>query len=295
MNVEVALLDTHTGATVFKNVISKGDPAKKLYFNSPTIKKLSADPNDHRAVLLDWESNGQGKNTNIKGASKTHLYMLELNGDSMNVISETTGVGAHQTHASLCTGAYGENGAPTAGIFTAAPTGIGRAEMSMIGYEANAFKHDEKTDRWPAAWYGDSGHLANWYGANPMRQGRDFMWCIGDVPNLGYHVPNGFMPDVKSLFVGTVHGRVPGDAKNSLFLSLIPGHMDKKPSPTNPIPAGEVPSLDPDADANKNDAAADDPRACGCATPGRTSSGSAAMVLGLALLGLIVSSRRQRG
>ena len=73
VNVEVALLDTHTGTTVFKNAVSKGDPGKKLYFNSPTIKKLSQDPNDQRAVLLDWESNGMGKGTNIKGTSKTHL------------------------------------------------------------------------------------------------------------------------------------------------------------------------------------------------------------------------------
>lgn len=297
INTEVALLDTKTGTTVFKSAISKGDPNKKIYFNSPTIKKLSADPNDRRAVLLDWESNGMGKGTNIKGSSKTHLYMLDVNGDSVNVVSETTSVGAHQTHASLCTGGYGESGAASAAIFTAAPTGIGRATMSMVGIDANrSFTYDEKADSWPAAWYGDSGHLSNWYGANPMRQGRDFMWCIGDVPNLGYHVAGGFMSDVKSLFVGTVHGRVPGDAKNSLFLSLIPGQMDKKPSPTNPIPAGAAPELDPNAGANPNEASPEASNGCGCSTPGSSSrgTGTAGLVLGLVALGLVVSVRRRR-
>jgi MYXO-CTERM domain-containing protein len=295
VNSEVALLDTHTGTKVFSSPISKGDPDKKIYFNSPTIKKLSPDPLDHRAVMLDWESNGMGKGTNIKGTSKTHLYMLELNGDSLNVVSETTDVGAHQTHASLCTGAYGEKGERTAGIFTAAPTGIGRATMSMFASDAsNKFIHDVKADAWPAAWYGDSGHLSNWYGANPMRQGRDFMWCIGDVPNPGYHVPGGFMSDVKSLFVGTVHGRVPGDAKNSLFLSLIPGQMDKKSSPTNPIPAGETPALDPNAGLDPNTGGPDAASGCGCSTPGQTSRGPAGALLGLIALGLVISVRRRK-
>ncbi|CAN5924220.1 hypothetical protein BH11MYX4_BH11MYX4_58850 [soil metagenome] len=296
VNSEVALLDTLTGTKVFSTQVSKGDPNKKIYFNSPTIKKLTTDPTDRRAVMLDWESNGMGRGTNIKGTSKTHLYMLELNGDSLNVVSETTDVGAHQTHASLCTGTYGESGTATAAIFTAAPTGIGRATMSMFGVnnETRAFNHDPKTDAWPAAWYGDSGHLSNWYGANPMRQGRDFMWCEGNVPNLGYHVPGGFMSDVKTLFVGTVHGRVPGDAKNSLFLSLVPGQMDKKASPTNPVIAGEAPGLDPNATTPSADGSGDASNGCGCSTPGQTSRGPAGLVLGLVALGLVAGARRRK-
>jgi len=294
-HVECGLLDTNTGTVLWKNQIASGDRQKRIYFNQPTIAKLA----DNRFALMAIESNGQGKMTNnVKGANIAHMYMLERNGDAINVASEIVGAAAHQTHASLCTGAYGEAGTPSVSVFSAAPTGVGRAAMVMVGYDeaTKAFKYDPKADLWPAAWYGDSGHLANWYGRNPMRQGRDFMRCIGNVPNPGYHVPNGYMADVKSFFVGAVHGRVPGDAKNSLFLSLVPGQMDKKPAPQNPVPAGQAPNLDPNANANANtDAPSADDGGCGCATPGKTTHNGALAALGLVALGAIVSYRRRRG
>jgi len=138
-------------------------------------------------------------------------------------------------------------------------------------------------------------HLSNIYGRNPMRQGRDFMRCIGDVPNLGYHVDKGYLPDVKTFFVGTVHGRVPGDEKNSLFLSLVPGQIDKKAQPANPVPAGEAPSLDPNADPNAGAGApaADSSGGCACTTTSRSGEGTSAM-LGLVALGVVVSLRRRK-
>ena len=243
------------------------------------------------------ESSGQGKQgNNVKGSNLSHLFMLERNGDAIVTSSEITGVAAHQTHASICAGSYGEVGAPTVSVFSAAPTGIGRAAMQMVAFDQNTkqFSVDPKADLWPAAWYGDSGHLANIYGRNPMRQGRDFMRCIGDVPNLGYHVEKGYLPDVKTFFVGPVHGRVPGDEKNSLFLSLVPGQVDKKAQPANPVPAGEAPALDPNADPNAAGApAADSSGGCGCTTAGRSAGGTTAM-LGLIALGVVVSLRRRK-
>src|SRR5690606_29248415 len=159
------------------------------------------------------ESNAMGKGTNIKGSNLTHLFMLERNGDTIVRGADIIGASAHQTHSTICAGSYGEQGAPAVAVFSAAPTGLGRAAMALLNYDeaTKSFQYDPKADLWPAAWYGDSGHLSNWYGRNPMQQGRDFLRCIGGVPNPGYHVPNGFMADVKTFFVAPVHGRVPGE------------------------------------------------------------------------------------
>jgi hypothetical protein len=293
-HIECALLDTGTGATLWKSEVARGDRNKKIYFNQPTIAKID----DTHYGLLAIESNGMGKNGNVKGANVSHLFMLERNGDAITVGGELVGAAAHQTHASLCAGAYGDTNQPAVAIFSAAPTGIGRAAMAMVTFDTatKQFKHDPKTDLWPAAWYGDSGHLSNWYGRNPMKQGRDFMRCIGNVPNPGYHQPNGYMADVKTLFVGVVHGRVPGDEKNSLFLSLVPAQMDKKPTPQNPVPAGEKPAVDPNANPTEKGGAGDDGGGCGCTTPGKSYTGDgAALALALGAVVVVVSRRRRRG
>jgi len=291
-HIECGLIDSNTGNVVWKAVVATGDRNKKIYYNQPTVVRLS----ENKFALSAIESSGQGKQgNNVKGSNLSHLILLERNGDSITVGSEIVGAAAHQTHASICAGGYGEAGAASLAVFSAAPTGIGRAAMQMVTFDQNAkvFAADPKTDLWPAAWYGDSGHLSNWYGRNPMRQGRDFMRCIGDVPNPGYHVEKGYLPSVKTFFVGTVHGRVPGDEKNSLFLSLVPGQMDKKALPTNPVPAGEAPVLDPNAKTAEGAApAADESGGCGCTTVG-TSTGSTASLLGLIALGLVISLRRR--
>jgi MYXO-CTERM domain-containing protein len=168
--------------------------------------------------------------------------------------------------------------------------------MQMVGFDQTSklFSVDKKADLWPTAFYGDSGHLANWYGRNPMRQGRDFLRCIGDVPNLGYHVDKGYLPDVKTFFVGTVSGRKPGEAKNGLTLSLVPGQVDKKVSPSNPVPAGEAPALDPNADTTAAAKPAADDSGCGCTTVGGTTAGGTSALLGMLALGLVVSLRRRK-
>ena len=291
-HIECALLDMANGTAVWKAEVARGDRQKKIYFNQPTIAKID----DTHFALMAIESSGQGKQgNNVKGSNTSHLFMLERNGDSVTIGGEIVGAAAHQTHASICNGAYGEGNAPALAIFSAAPTGIGRAAMAMVTYDqaSKQFKHDPKADLWPAAWYGDSGHLSNWYGRNPMKQGRDFMRCIGNVANPGYHQPNGYMADVKTFFVGAVHGRVPGEEKNSLFLSLVPAQVDKKASPQNPMPAGEAPVLDPNAGKPEN-ASPEDNSGCGCTTPGKKPYGEGAMFAAVGLGIVAVISRRRR-
>jgi hypothetical protein len=290
--VQCALVDTTTGNVITKNAFFDGRAGgMRKYYNQPSIVKVA----ENQFALLAIESNGMGKGTNIQGANTVHMRIIERNGDTLIPGGEIVGTAAHQKHAGLCTGGYGEQGAPALSVFSAPPTGIGRASMAMVQYDAptKAFRFDEKADMWPISWYGDSGHLSNWYGRNPMRQGRDFLRCIGNVANPGYHQANGYMADVKTFFVGAVSGRVPGEEKNSLFLSLVPGTMDKKPIPGNPLVAGEVPEGETDPSANNNPKS---DSGCGCVTVGTRSSSNGAALLGVSLaLGLAISRRRRNG
>ncbi len=296
IGTECSIVDAKSGNIRWKNLIAPSyrDPDDKggmmHYMGQPTVAKIS----DTSYALNVVESNGYGKNTNLKGSNVGHLYTLNLAADALNIDGHITAVAAHETHSTICTGAFGVEGAPHVGVLSAAPTGIGRAEIVMVNYDSanKTFLYNENARKWPISWYGDSGHLANWYGRNPMRQGRDFLRCIGDVPNPGYHVDGGYMKDVKSFFVAAVSGRVPGDYKNSLYLSFVPGQADKVLTPQNPAPADQPPTPTPDT-GNPAPTNPSGTNGCACSTPGtRTDSGT--LFGGLALFGLVVGAIRRR-
>jgi MYXO-CTERM domain-containing protein len=294
IGVECTVVESTTGNEVWQNLIAPSyrDPESAggmmHYMGQPTVAKLA----DNRYALNVVESNGYGKNTNLKGTNLGHLYTLDWGGDAMVINGHITGVAAHQTHSAICAGSYGVDGAPHIGVISAAPTGLGRGEMVMVNYDSTSktFTYDDQAHHWPITWYGDSGHLANWYGRNPMRQGRDFLRCIGNVPNVGYHVDGGYMSDVKTFFVAAVSGRIPGDFKNSLFLSLVPGQADTVSAPQNPTPADQpqLPSTDTTAPTPPPSA----PSGCACSTPG-SSPDSGTMLGGLALVGLVLAGVRR--
>jgi MYXO-CTERM domain-containing protein len=292
--VVCAVLDASNGNPVWKNTVagSYRDATDQMhYFSQPTIAKIS----DGRFALNTVESNGRGKNTNLKGTNLAHLYVLDYASDAIVMNTQATGIAAHQTHSTICGGSYGPEGRPVTAVISAPPTGIGRAEMVMVDFDATAktFTWDDDAHKWPITWYGDSGHLANWYGRNPMRQGRDFLRCIGDVPNPGYHTDGGYMKDVASFFVAAVSGRVPGDYKNSLYVTFVPGKADTPSAPQNPAPADDLP-LPTNDNGNGNDQPKpNDSSGCACSTPGAgTSSGT--MFGSLALLGLAIAAVRRR-
>jgi MYXO-CTERM domain-containing protein len=296
IGTECSIVDATNGNIRLKNLIAPSykDPDNMgggmHYMGQPTVAKIS----DTSFALNVVESNGMGKNTNLKGSNIAHLYTLDLAADAMVINGHITGVAAHQTHSTICTGGFGVDGATHVGVISAPPTGIGRAEMVMVNYNGadKTFTYNDNAHHWPISWYGDSGHLANWYGRNPMRQGRDFLRCIGDVPNPGYHADGGYMKDVKTFFVAAVSGRVPGDYKNSLYLSLVPGQADTVLTPTSPQPADQPPTPTTDNSGNQTPAPSSS-SGCACSTPG-TSTDSGTMLGGLALVGLVIGAGRRR-
>lgn len=283
VNVDLA------GNVAWRSLIAPSDGRYRKYMNQPSLAKLA----DGRIALNVIESNGMGKNTNNKGLNLNHLFMLEQNADAFTVKSEVTGMASYQTHAAICSGKMGESGAVGVGVISASPSGVGRPMFLTVNADTQAFRFERKKE-WPIGFYGDSGHMANWYGANPMKQGRDFLQCVGDVPNPGYHQPNGFMADVESFFIAAVAGRVPGNMKNTIDVALIPGKQDKEGTPQNPTTAADVPLGQTDPVETTKPKPKTDAGGCACSTPGTSSSTGAGGLAMLALgLGALVSRRKK--
>jgi len=236
--VSCAMLDLTTGNKIWQELIAPSNPSAHVYMNQPSLARLDGG----RVALQVIESDGYGKKKNKKGASMTHLFILEPNDLGSNVKTKKDGLGPYQSHAALCSGAYGQGGATRVGVFDASITGSGLATMSFAGYDTTTadLGFDKLKDEWVVGAYnGDSGYIANKYGQNPNMQGRDFLRCIGNVPNPGAGVDGGFMPNVKTFFAVPYTGRKPDEDKNALFLSFVPGHTTKPIEPEAPDP-GEV-------------------------------------------------------
>jgi uncharacterized protein (TIGR03382 family) len=192
-------------------------------------------------------------------------------------------------------------------VFAAAVTGNGQPLVQFFGYGPGGILADAFHNTWVAGWYADSGKLANLYGQNPGTNGRDFLRCIGDVPNPGFGQPNGFYPSVKTFFALPHGGRIPGEPKNSGWLALVPGHTTLEATPAPPAdlkdveagPQGEqpAPSEPPAPGSDPPSPSGDEPTAVlqttsgGCATAPTHGTGALAP---LAALGLVALARRRR-
>ncbi|MEZ4297486.1 MAG: MYXO-CTERM sorting domain-containing protein [Polyangiaceae bacterium] len=228
--VACALLNTMTGQVIHKEIIAKSDPANNVYFNQPTIAKLG--PNLFAVQVL--ESNGLGKKNNIKGSNKSHIYAIKVSTDFFSQEGYITNVGKYPTHSAICGGMYGEKGETHVAVLGASPTGLGQPSIQFVSWGGASFKVDTAMDNWTVGFYGDSGLISNLYGANPNTQGRNFMYCVGNVKNPGFGKSNGYMADVETFFLAPHEGNIPGDPKNAGYLSFVPGKVAKAVIPEAP-------------------------------------------------------------
>ena len=292
VGVECAALDPITGDIHpgTQQVLAQSDKASKIFYNQPTIAALEFG----RFALEVLESNGAGRKDNEKGSNKATLLVVQASKTALIISHQEKDLAfSWQTHSSLCTGRYGAEGDIHMAVMGAPVTGVGQPKMNMVKYDASSGITIDKNAEWITAQYGDSGYLSNMNGANPGNQGRDFLYCIGDVPNPGYVEPGGvtegrFMPSVKSLFVMPVAGKKPGEPKNSMFLSLIPGESNEALSAEAPDDVGPIVEAGPMGGALDQS----NTQAGGCSVGGGASSGSAAALLALGLL-LVVRRRRE--
>ena len=322
--VACAYYNSQSGELYWKNeVVAASEPANQIYMNQPSLALIGPG----RYALQVTESTGMGKNTNVKGGSKTHIYILEPTVDGPGVKAHMSGIGVYQTHSAIVAGKYSDAGQPFVGLFEASITGSGIPAVTFLNYDSAAQQFgsvDTIKNQWVVgATPSDSGYLANIYGANPGDQGRDFLRGIGDVPNPGDGVSGGFKSEVKSFFVLPYAGKGPDDEKNGLYLSFVPGHTNVPvtPQPPEEVPPEEVtagatggstvassvasvgsgPATTSSSSGGQGGANGDEPgqispsanSGCACSTEGSSSSTPLGGLLALGL-GLVAFSRRRK-
>ncbi len=300
--VECAWIDAGTGNVLWKKILAPSQPLLKKYMNQPSVARLDY---GRFAVNLQ-ESNGAGKTTNTKGSNISHLFVIEPSDTGFVEKAHKSGLGIHQTHAAICSGGYGIEGKRHIAIMGAPITGVGPPGIQIASYETQTDLIADKANLWQIGDYGDSGRLANLYGHNPTTRGRDYLRCIGDVPNPGHGLADGYQSNVKTFFVAPHAGRVPGDPKNSLFLSFIPGAttLVVAPEPPDEIPVdagtsattgtgdpttGSGAGGGPNEETTGTPLPVTPPPSCSCSTPGFPPSSTSGSRGGLAALFLTIA------
>jgi MYXO-CTERM domain-containing protein len=234
-----AMINAVDGTRIWKQRIAQAQPnaTPAIYFNQPIIVQGE---NGRFYVQVERTNGGGNRNDGgarpadrNRGASHNMLYTLLPDDEGAHIQTDATvdGIGVNQVHATACSGAYGPEGKWHIAVFDASITGSGLASVALARFDIPTQRLVPlSTNQILGGQLADGGYLANLYGQNPNNQGRDFMRCIGDVPNPGFGVEGGYMPTVRSFFVLPYAGRVDPEPKNSLFLSLLPA-VEPPPAP----------------------------------------------------------------
>jgi MYXO-CTERM domain-containing protein len=241
--------------------------------------------------------------------------MLEPTDGGIQEDDHITNIGKYQTHPTICSGKWGVDGKMTVGFVDASITGVGEPLLQTASYDpvTKFAQLDQFSQIWIVGFHADSGYLANLYGQNPNTQGRDFLRCMGDIPNPGHGVAGGFMSTVETFFVAPHSGRQKDEKKNALFLSFVPAKVDVPTEPAPPQPVdpgggstdpgttsgGTDPGPTPGTGAGTNPTSTQLPgtakSGCACSTESTGDSGApgALALMGLAML--FASRRRKEG
>jgi MYXO-CTERM domain-containing protein len=292
--------DTNTGETLSETAVAESKPIEQIYYNQPTIAPLGFD----RFAVQVLRSNGEGRQDDAKGTNHIEMYVYEVGSDStLSLRASLDEVQmVHQTHAAICGGKYGQlddevtEGLQSIGIVGASVTGVGQGLMKFVSWSTEGNWKADAKDEWVIAEYADSGLQSNMYGANPGNQGRNFMYCMGDVQNPGYGVEGGFMPEVKSFFVSPMNGKKPDQEKNAQFLAFSPAEFDALSDTCQDLsspdcnPDGEGPGTEGPETTAPVVPAPEQSSSCSVSAPGSSSGYAGLVLIGL---GLAFATRRR--
>ena len=271
--------------------------------------------------MVSFISDGAGHNRNKKGSSTNHILTMVPDDTGPNVKTQTAGLALESNHLGACSAQVGVVGSEqrVAAVFGSPPTGFGAASLSYIFHDATAAKHMLVGSAAVSPSDADGGYLNNMLGRNPATQGRNHLFCLGDVPNPGYGVTGGFMPHVKTFILTPWTGRVAMDPtkapliasaegkmvpedRNAQFLTFVAGVRDAQqvPPPSAPPAGPQIPGASDNGNSTGTPGTPGDPGttgttgsfSSGCAMGGEGSNASAlAMLLILASLALVARRR----
>ncbi|HLT11304.1 MAG TPA: hypothetical protein VK028_10925, partial [Micromonosporaceae bacterium] len=287
------------GKLTRQQAVMMSNQGNRMYANSPEIVAVGPTPGTFWAMNTASKDNGNNK----KGTSFLYTHVVRFTPDYEIEILATAPAGHYQTHAAMCASTHGPDGVQAAIVVEASVSNSGPGVVTPYYYNEAEMKITEGPTKVTTPYTADSGELANLYGNNPNTQGRDFVSCIGDVPNPGYGIEGGWMSDVKSFIVTSTYGMMTeNDYKNSMFLTFVPAHTPgtELPPDTPPDPiddgsgSGGDDVDDGDGSDDTDDGSTEQPKtggAGGCAAGGTSGLASGLLVL---LGAFLLVNRRRR-
>ena len=263
--------------------------AENFYANSPELHAPGPMPGTFWAMNISSVSNGRDE----KGTSMYYAHVVRFNAAmQLEVVSSLPGAGHYQAHGAMCSSSHGPDGVQAGIIVESSITNSGPAVVTPMYYGSGeaAQKVVEGPTKVGTPWTGDSGELANLYGNNPNTQGRDFVECIGSVPNPGFGQDGGFQTEAKTFLVVPSYGKMTEtDYKNSFFVSFIPAH-----TPDQELPPDD-PGLPPDPGGGGGGGGEMPPSGGGGnVSPGCAAAGGGGIGGVLLVLGALAGARRRR-
>jgi hypothetical protein len=155
------------------------------------------------------------------------------------------------THQTICATMWGRSGTEEFhalminGSHNGNPTALSTMQAVKLDALTNTVVNKEKINLGVGI---DNAWISNIYGNNPNTQGRNFVFCKGNLKNPGYGVTGGYKPDVMSFVaLPATHRRVdpasPYGTEDKLALSLVlvPAVL----APATPEPPPQDPPQDP--------------------------------------------------
>ena len=273
--------------------LMKSNEGARLYANSPQI---ATGPTPGTFFAMNITS--RQEQDNQKGTSMLYGHVVSFDANYNLQILSTKSVGHYQAHAAMCTSSHGPDGVQAAMMVEASISNSGPGVLTPVYYADATQALTEGPSKVTTPYTADSGELANLYGNNPNTQGRDFVSCVGDITNPGYGLATGFQKETQTFIATASYGMMSeGDYKNSMFLTLMPGHTPNitLPPDTPPDDDDETPLPDDDdGDGIPNDQDPDykSPGSGGCTMAGAEGSALGGLFL---LLGALLVVRRRRG
>jgi MYXO-CTERM domain-containing protein len=310
------LINTAAGVPAEERILWRTYVQKRedrIYAVEPKAAPITdAQGNVTDMFYLMWvEADLTNRDGKEKGKTRVKMSVVRATDAGLDILMPPTydmTTRSDSSHPGFCGSSFGEDGAARAimlqGSIVGSTTGVGRA--GVINYDAatNKLVLEQEFVYSDSA---DSAWISKFYGQNPNNQGRNYMHCLGSVPNPGYKVVGGFMPEASQLMLVPSEGRymradgTPED-KLSLRINIIGAVVPaaQPPAPPPPPPPGDEPPppVTPPPPDDGNDGTTEDdpgqagsPTMFGCAVSHGTSAGGLG---GLLLVGLALAATRRR-
>jgi MYXO-CTERM domain-containing protein len=264
VGIRLVLVDLSTGKKAASTLAVAAQSSSNLWAVQPTVQYISPGvvALQYQMANAPYDRHDQGGNEgdpdNHTGSPQlsylaTYSVPTGLNG-AFTMIQQASRVAPYNRHAEAVGINYGAEGSTTRAVAvdTGSSTGGGPGLMQVIPIRADGtFDAPDPMKVYQIAQYSDVANLPAMRKRDPD-QARGFIHAFEGLPNPGYGIKTGFMPEVRTFTVSAVAGVVDPttDNNDSLNFTLIPSTWDPSynttpGSATSNVPPGPSPVAQP--------------------------------------------------